>query len=328
MLSRCPVDRLYTASSKLPGNLISGSIHTDRPFVGILLMVVSIASFACMDAIIKWLTGIYPVLQVIALRSWCGLPFLLLIVHLQGGLSRLRSRRPEVHLMRSMLVLGSSTSFFWALSQMKLVDAVALTFIAPILVAILSVPLLGESVGRHRWTAVLAGFVGIIVMLRPGSGVFQWASVAVVMSALCYALLMVTTRRFKSTEHTEALMFWPESGVAVVGLAIAPIQWVTPTAADLVLFVAAGMFGSFGIVCLTHAFRLSPAALVSPFEYTALIWATVLGYLIWGDLPDRYTLIGASIIAASGLYILYRETVRHGEARPVLPGINPDDPAI
>ena len=197
---------------------------------------------------------------------------------------------------------------------MKLVDAVALTFIAPILVAILSVPLLGESVGRHRWTAVLAGFVGIIVMLRPGSGVFQWASVAAVMSALCYALLMVTTRKFKSTEYTEALMFWPASGVAVAGLAIAPIHWVTPTAADLVLFVAAGMFGTFGIVCITHAFRLSPAALVSPFEYTALIWATVLGYLVWGDLPDRYTLIGASIIVASGLYILYRETVSAGRS--------------
>ena len=144
---------------KLPGNLISGSIHSDRPFVGILLMVASIASFACMDAIIKWLTGIYPVLQVIALRSWCGLPFLLLIVHLQGGFSRLRTRRPEVHLLRFMFVLGLTTSFSWALSQMKLVDAVALTFVAPILVAILSVPLLGESVGRHRWTAVLAGFV-------------------------------------------------------------------------------------------------------------------------------------------------------------------------
>ena len=294
--------------------MISGNPSSDRPFAGMLLMVVGIASFACMDAIVKWLTGIYPLLQVIAMRSWCGFPFLLLIVHLHGGFSRLETRRPGVHLLRFLFVLGLTSFFFWGLSKMKLADAVALTFVAPILVAILSVPLLGESVGRHRWTAILAGFAGILVMLRPGSSLFQWASVVVLLSALCYALLMVSTRRLKSTENTEALMFWPATGVAVTGLFIAPIQWVTPAAVDLLLFVAAGMFGSFGIVCLTHAFRLAQAALVSPFEYTALIWATLLGYLLWGDLPDRHTLLGASIVIASGLYILYRETLRRAES--------------
>ncbi len=277
-------------------------------------MIAGIASFACMDAIIKWLTESYPVLHVVVLRSWCGLPFLTLIVHFQGGFRRLRSRRPAVHLLRFVFVLGLSLSFFWALSQMKLVDAVALTFVAPILVAILSVPLLGETVGLHRWSAILVGFMGILIMLRPGSGVFQWASLAALVSACCYALLMVTTRRFKATEHSEALMFWPAAGVGLAGLLVAPAQWVTPSPVDFLLFLLAGMFGSLGIVGLTHAFRLAPAAMVSPFEYTALIWATMLGYLFWGDLPDWYTIIGASIVIGSGLYILYRETIRQGKS--------------
>lgn len=324
--SRCPVEH-PRRRRHVPGHLTPAGPSTDRPFAGVLFMLAGIASFCCMDAIVKWLTGMYPLLQVIALRSWCGWPFLLLIVHFQGGFSGVRTRRPKVHLLRFLFVLGLTVCFFWGLSQMKLVDAVALTFVAPILVAVLSVPILGESVGRHRWTAILAGFVGVIVMLRPGSGVFQWASVVVLLSALCYALLMVTTRKFKSIEHPGALMFWPATGLAVVGLVVAPIHWVTPTAGDLLLFVLAGMFGSLGIVGLTNAFRLAPAALASPFEYTALIWATVLGYLLWGDLPDRYTLIGAAIIVASGLYILYRETVRRAEAGPMSPGIQPNDAA-
>lgn len=291
-------------------------------------MIVGIASFACMDAIIKWVATLYPLPMVVALRSWFGLPVMLLMVHFQGGFARLHSRRPGVHFLRFLLVLGLSFSFFWALSRMKLVDAVALTFVAPILVAGLSVPLLGEAVGRHRWIAIGVGFIGVVVMLRPGSGVFQWASLVVLGSALCYALLMVSTRAYKVTEHSEALMFWPAFGISLAGVVLAPIYWVTPGWFDLILFAVAGMFGSMGIMCLTHAFRLAPAALVSPFEYTALIWATILGYLVWGDLPESHTVAGAMVIVASGLYILYRETVRRGEARPVSAGISPDDPTV
>ncbi len=291
-------------------------------------MVAGIASFACMDAIVKWMTAIYPLPVVVTLRSWFGLPFMLLLVHLQGGFGQLRSRRPAVHGLRFLFVLGLSFGFFWGLSQMKLVDAVALSFVAPILVALLSVPLLREHVGRHRWFAIGVGFIGVLVMLRPGSGVFQWASVVVLGSAFCYALLMVSTRAFKVTESSEALMFWPAFGIAVTGVLLAPFFWVTPAWGDLALFAAAGLFGTLGIVCLTHAFRLAPAAVVSPFEYSALIWATLLGYLLWGELPDSVTVIGAGIIIASGLYILYRETLQRGDARPVAPGMNPDDPTV
>jgi len=162
-------------------------------------------------------------------------------------------------------------------------------------------------------------------MLRPGMGVFQWAALVALGSAVVYALLMITTRAFKSTESTAALMLYPQLGMSLTGIVFAPFFWVPPSLSDLGLFALAGVFGSVGVMCLTHAFRLAPVATISPFEYSALIWATLLGFLLWGELPDTYTLIGASIVISSGLYILYRETIKIGRARPQLPSMSPDD---
>ena len=299
--------------------------NVDRPALGIALMLAGIAGFAVMDAIIKWLTADYPITQVVALRSWFGLPLLCLFALYDGGLKALRTRRPMVHVGRYLLVLALSFSFFWALSQMKLVDAIAITFAAPIFITALSVPLLKEPVGLHRWVAISIGFCGVLIMLRPGAGVFQWAALVVICSVVVYALLMITTRAFKSTESTASLMLYPQLGMSLTGIIIAPLFWVTPSLGDLGLFALAGLFGSVGVMCLTHAFRLGPAAVVSPFEYSALIWATLLGFLLWGELPDAFTLGGAGIVISSGLYIIYRETIKVGKARSQLPSMSPDD---
>ncbi len=297
----------------------------DRPALGIVMMLVGIAAFAVMDATIKWLTADYSVAQVVALRRWFGLPLLCLFALRGGGLQQLRTRRPLVHLSRYLLVLGLSFCFFWALSQMKLVDAIAISFAAPIFITALSVPVLREMVGLHRWIAVAAGFAGVLIMLRPGPGVFQWAALVALAAVLCYALLMITTRAFKSTESAAALVLYPQLGISLTGIVLAPFFWITPQPLDLGLFALAGVFGSVGIMCITHAFRFAPAAVVSPFEYSALIWATLLGYLVWGELPDRVTLIGASIVVASGLYIIYRETVHGSVAQLRRSSISPDD---
>jgi drug/metabolite transporter (DMT)-like permease len=297
----------------------------DRPALGIVLMLTGIAGFAVMDAIIKWLTADYSVPQIVALRSWFGLPLLLLFALHEGGFKALRTRRPLVHIGRYCLVLILSFSFFWALSQMKLVDAIAITFAAPIFIAVFSVVLLKEPVGPHRWAAIGVGFCGVLIMLRPGMGVFEWAAVVVIGSVLAYSLLMITTRAFKSTESTAALMLYPQLGMSLTGIVFAPLFWVTPSLGDLGLFALAGIFGSVGVMCLTHAFRLAPVATVSPFEYSALIWATLLGYLMWGELPDGYTLVGVGFVISSGLYIIYRETIMVGRARPRLPSMSPDD---
>jgi drug/metabolite transporter (DMT)-like permease len=298
---------------------------SDRPAIGILLMLTGIAGFAIMDAIIKWMTADYPVVQVAALRSWFGLPLLCLMVLRGGGLRQLKTSRPLVHVGRYALVLGLTLSFFWALSQMKLVDAIAISFAAPIFITALSVLILRETVGLHRWMAVGVGFVGVLVMLRPGFGVFQWAALSVLASVVFYALLMITTRAFKSTESTASLMLYPQLGMTLTGIVAAPFFWVTPGLADLGLFALAGVFGSVGIMCITQAFRLAPPAVVSPFEYTALIWATLLGFALWGDLPDGITLIGAGIVVASGLYIIYRETARHVRSPSPVTSMSPDE---
>ena len=299
--------------------------NVDRPLAGIVMMLIGIAGFAVMDATIKWLTAEYPVPQVIALRSWFGLPILILLAMREGGLSALRTRRPLVHIGRYLLVLLLSLSFFWALSMMKLVDAVAIAFATPIIITALSVPLLREPVGLRRWIAIGVGFCGVLIMLRPGMGVFQWAALVAFGSAVVYALLMITTRAFKNTESTAALMLYPQLGISLTGLLMVNYFWITPPLLDLALFALAGFFGSIGVLCLTHAFRLAPAATIAPFEYTALLWATLLGYLIWGELPDSITLLGGSIVGASGLYIIYRETRKTGANNPKLPGLSPDD---
>ena len=288
-------------------------------------MLAGIAAFSVMDATIKWLTDDYSVTQIVALRSWFGLPLLSLFALYGGGVKSLETRRPEIHIGRYLLVLALSFSFFWALSQMKLVDAIAITFAAPIFITALSVPLLQEAVGWHRWVAIGAGFCGVLVMLRPGMGVFQWAALVVLGSVVVYALLMITTRAFKATETTAALMLYPQLGMSLTGLVLAPFFWITPSLTDLGLFALAGMFGSVGVMCVTHAFRLGPAAVISPFEYSALIWASLLGYFLWGELPDTITLLGAGIVISSGLYIIYRETIVVGWARPRLPSMSPDD---
>ena len=296
--------------------------------LGIVMMLAGIAGFAMMDALIKWLTTDFPVTQVVALRSWFGLPLLCLLVHFEGGFRALKTHRPQVHVLRYILVLTLSFTFFWALSQMKLVDAIALSFAAPIFIAALSVPVLKESVGWHRWVAIGTGFCGVLIMLRPGMGVFQWAALVVLCSALAYALLAITTRAFKSTESTASLVLYPQLGVSLTGIVLAPLFWVTPGLVDLGLFALAGMFGSVGIICLTQAFRLAPVAVVSPFEYTALIWATLLGFLMWHELPDLPTVAGATVVAVSGVYIIYRETIKVGRARPKLPSMSPDDTGL
>ena len=298
----------------------------DRPTLGIVLMISGVASFAIMDATIKWLTTDFPVPQIVALRSWFGLPLLFFLVHLEGGIPQLKSKRPFAHLFRYLLVLGLSMGFFWVLSKMKLVDAIAITFAAPILIAALSVPLLKESVGMHRWSAIVIGFIGVLIMLRPGAGVFQWAAVVAFGCTAVYAILLISTRALKSTETTASLIFYPQFGLAVTGLIIAPLHWVTPNIVELCLFAFAGTVGSVGILCLTNAFRLAPVATVSPFEYTALIWATILGYLLFKELPDSLTLFGAGIVISSGLYILYRETSKTGTSQPRPLALSPDDP--
>ena len=168
-------------------------------------------------------------------------------------------------------------------------------------------PFLGEAVGPRRWLAVIVGFLGVLVMVRPGAGAFQPEALLVVLAALGYALSMLITRRLTRTETNAAILFYSTAGSTLANALLLPFFWITPTTGDLGLFAGLGLIGGIGSFFMVLAYRHAPAAVVAPFDYTALLWATLIGWLVWHELPDATVWFGAAVVVASGLYIIHRE---------------------
>lgn len=288
---------------------------SDRIVRGIGLYVVAIVLLASMDAIIKWLTTDYTTQQIVFFRAAFGLLPILTILAVRGRFRDLRTRRLGGQLGRGVLAALAAICFFYAFSQMPLADAYAIAFASPLFVTALSVPMLGERVGAHRWAAVAVGFVGVMVILRPGqSGLDHLLSLGA-LSALAgtffFSLSVVLIRRMTRTETNAALVFYAGIVTVAISSVALPFGFVWPTPMDFALLVLVGFLGGFGLIAVTEAFRTAPVAILAPFEYTAMIWAIIFGYWIWGDLPDGWVLSGAGIVVCSGLYILHRETRRH-----------------
>ncbi len=251
------------------------------------------------------------------------LPFGFLVWRQGDGLSLMRTRRLGGHLFRGVIGNMSMMVLFLSIAWLPLADATALSFATPLFITILSIPLLGELVGWHRWGAVIIGFIGVIVMtdpsldwFRPGAG----AGAAMgVLNAFTGGLMMVTIRQLGRTENPVTIVFY----FAVIGCllfgAMLPFVWVTPTGWAWLGLAAVGLFGSTFQLTLTHAYRHAPASSLAPFGYAAILWSTLLGYLLWGDLPGPRILAGAAIVISSGLYILYRETRKRREIAQPLP---------
>ncbi len=277
---------------------------------GIALMVLSVLLFSCMDALVKWVSEIHPVGQIVFFRNLFAFLPVALFVHRAGGLGVLRTRRLGGHALRAVVGIAAMACFFAAFSLMPLGDAVALGMSGPIFLTALSVPLLGEKVGVRRWSAVIVGFLGVLVMTRPGAGVFDPVALLPLAGAVFYALAMVSIRKLSATEPPVAIVFYFTLFATLAAALSLPVQWVTPpTLIDLLLLVSVGLVGGVAQLAMTQAFRLAPVALIAPFDYAALVFAVALGYLIWGDVPDAFLLFGAGIVIGSGLYILHRETM-------------------
>jgi len=284
---------------------------------GIAFVVASVFVFAVINAVVKWLVVRYPVAEIIFFRSSFALLPCGFLVATHGGLPVLRTRRLGEHVTRAALQFVSMMCIFTAFGLMPLADAVAITFSSPLFLTVLSIPLLGEKVRIHRWSAVVVGFVGVLIILPPGSGMLQGGALFALINAVMNASLTIAVRRMSVTEASTALVFYQTLTTAVIGLALLPFVWVTPSLADLLLFAAAGLFSGIGQYWWTQAYRFLPAAVAAPFSYTSMVWSLMLGYAVWGDVPTTAVLIGATIVVASGLYILYRETVRR-TAKPAL----------
>ena len=277
---------------------------------GIALQLVAVAGFALMGLLIKLLDGRYPTSQVILFRCLPALLPLLLYLPLQGGWAALKTRRPGWHLIRTGAGLASMYVGFFALSQMALADYVAITFTAPLFGTLLAIPILGERVGIWRLGAVAVGFAGAVFTLGPIAGELNPVALLALGAAFGYGIAMIAMRKLGSTDKSAATVFYFTAAGAVVSLLSVPGDWVTPSASDLAILVTIGLLGGVAQIFMTEAFRLAPPSIIAPFDYSAMIWAVVFGFLVFGTVPAWNVFVGAGLICASGLFIIHREGVR------------------
>ncbi len=262
------------------------------------------------DALTKLLTGGYPVGQVMFLRSVFIMVPIAFLVWRAGGPLVLRSRNPKGHLLRVACVLAGTVLFLNAIRYLPLAEAVAIAFSGPLFTTAMAPTLLGERVGWRRWLAVVAGFAGVAIIFQPGGSVIQWASLLALGAGLTGALRDILTRRMSAGESSEAILAYTSLGVLIGGLLSAPFGWHAVTLRDWGLFALNGLVIGGAHFLLIEAFRYGEVALVSPFKYSTVLWATLYGFLLFGDVPERTTLLGAGVVVASGLYILHRERRR------------------
>ena len=278
---------------------------------GILLAMGAIVLFCLMDLQAKYLGQTLHVTQIVWARYFGLFIILMVLFAPRRGLGLVRSKRPVLQWIRSLLLLFCTVSFFLAIQFMPLADAVSISFLSPLLVTALSVPLLGEVVGKHRWGAVFVGFLGAMIIIRPGMGVMHWAAWLLLAVAFGYALYQITTRIVASQDDAIMSLFYTAFVGAGLVTAIVPFFWRNPVETEHWLMLGAlGAIGGLSHYMLIKAFEFAPVAVLAPISYTSLPWNTLFGYWVFGDLPDRWTVIGASILITTGIYILYREGVQ------------------
>jgi drug/metabolite transporter (DMT)-like permease len=272
---------------------------------GIVLMLATMLIFVVTDTIAKWLTRFYPVPQVAWARFFFAFVFVALLLGPQA-LSALRSRRLDLQLARSALQIGSTLTFFLAIAVLPIATAISVSFLQPLLITALSVPLLGERVGPRRWTAIAVGFAGMLAIVRPGPAM-DLALLLPVGTAACSALYYIATRIVSRADPVTTSLFYTAALGMMATSAALPWSWTAPDLIGWCLFAVVGGLAALGHLLVIQAYGHAPASVLAPFVYTQLVWATGLGWAIFGDLPDGWTLLGAAIIVASGLYVFHRE---------------------
>jgi len=291
--------------------------RTDNVGKSIAWILVGVAGGLGLDLCAKQILQTYSLQEFVLLRSAIGLLiFLALAAPLFGGLKNLRTQRWRWHLLRAILASGSMYGFFYGLSKMPLVNALTLAFTAPLMVTALSVPFLGEHVGWHRWGAVVVGFIGTLIMLQPGSGQFSFASVAILIAAFCYACQVIAARHLV-TESVLSLSTYMVVGPLLVAATLIDSEtWLAPDLNGWILMLGAGICSVIASVGFVNGYRGSSPAILAPFEYVALIGGAIAGYLIWEEVPDRWVVMGAATIVASGLYVIFREVAINDSRDP------------
>jgi drug/metabolite transporter (DMT)-like permease len=282
-----------------------------RLWLGIFFMCAATTAFPIMNGIVQVLSRGYPSEQIIWARTAGHLVVVLLLVIPRYGFEVLGTRRPAVQISRSLLLLGSTTLFFFAVKDVPLAKAASISFTAPFFVTLLAVPMLGERIDAKRLAAVLVGFCGVLVVIRPGSEVFQPAALLIVGSAFCYAVYQVFTRKVAGIDRPETSVMYSALIGTVVMSFVVPFAWRTPdNITDILLMLALGLLGAGGHWCVAKAMTYGQASVISPFQYWQMIGSVLVGYVVSGLFPDAYTWVGAGIIVACGITLAVAESRR------------------
>ena len=260
-----------------------------------------------MDASAKLLSNEMPLLMVVWGRYLFNFIFIALFFFRGDPRDLVRTKRFNLQILRSFLGLSATFTFWGALVFLSLADCVAIAFISPLLVTALSVPLLGEKVGVHRWGAVIMGFIGVMIIIRPGMGIVHWAVILPLITALFWANYQITTRILSRTDSALTTLFYTAAGGLFFTTFAVWLVWVTPTFKQWFILAWLGFLGTMGHYLLIKAFELAPASMLAPFSYTSILWSILLGYVLFGNFPDEWTIAGVVIIVSSGLYIIQRE---------------------
>lgn len=283
---------------------------------GILFMLAAITLYSTLDALAKWTVTIYGAAQFLLIRSTTSVAVLLPFVARNNFAALKNVPRPGLQAVRVVLSITEVMLFFTAIYYLPLAETITCYLSAPIIVVALSAIFLGEKVGWRRWLAVLVGFVGVLIAMRPSTSSISWGALIAIAGAFCSAVLMIVTRQLRGTSQT-FLAFSQIIGTLLFGAVVAPFQWVTPQWTHVGIFLLAGIVSVSALLCANRSLTLAPASVLAPYKFTAIFFAATFGYLAFGDVPPLTTVIGAAIIVSSGLYIFMRER-KLSRAEPVV----------
>jgi drug/metabolite transporter (DMT)-like permease len=287
--------------------------RADRPFRGIVLILASTVFLGMSDVTAKYLSATLPSIEIAWIRF---LVFALIMspAMLPGSpLYSLQSQRPGLQMLRGAALLGSSLFFISGLRFLPIAEASATGFVSPLFVTALSIVFLGESVGMRRWIATAVGLIGVLIILRPGTGAFHPAAFFPIVSALAWACTLVMTRMLSGREHALTTMTYSSITGACIMCALVPFVWVAPSWDEVLFGIFIGIASTAGQWIVVLAFRYADASVLAPFSYTQLLWVSILGFVIFGELPDIWTVVGAVFIVGSGLYTAHRERIRRSQ---------------
>lgn len=284
---------------------------------GIAYALCAVVLFTTMIALVKWLSASFAPMQIAFFRAICALALCLPIVLADGGPRALRTRHPGAYVLRGLIGAGSIISSFYGVSLMPIADWVALSFTVPLFVAALAAPVLGETVGWRRWTAILLGFAGVVIIVPPTGEASLWALAVGLTAHFLVSSALVLIRRMGTAERTTTIVFYYMVALSITTALVAPFDWRPATANQLAMLMLVGAVAGAAHLLITSAYRLAPASVIAPFDYTGIIWAVAIGWLVWGEPPTLRLAIGGAIVIACGLYVLITATRPQAAGRAI-----------